>query len=96
MYKTLFFLKKTDDQEIIKHFHDITLKLLSEIAGTEVKAAKVESNLLLDDKYIMFSEITASSKEAMDKMMYSNPGKALNKDLMNFHQFITVISVNYE
>jgi hypothetical protein len=95
MYKMLLFLKKTDDEDAVSHFKDFTLKRLSELAQKEVKAADVESNLLLDVKYTKFCEIEVKSKEEWDKMMNSPEGRALNKDLMDFHNNINLIFVDY-
>lgn len=96
MYKILIFLKKTDDEKVLDHFNNFILKNISSAAGTEVKAGNVESNLLLEEKYSKFCEINAASKEEMDKRMSSPEGKSLNKALMDFHQLLTVIAVNYE
>jgi len=95
MYKLLLFLKKTANKEIINLFNDYTLKYLSEINGKEVKAADIESNLLMETKYMKFCEITVSSKEEWDKKMNSRTGKELNKHLMDFHQFVDLIFINY-
>ena len=95
MYKLLLFLKKTDNKEIINLFKDHTLKYLSDINGIEVKAADVESSLLMETKYMKFCEAAVSSKEEWDKKMNSRAGKELNKHLMDFHQFIDLIFVNY-
>ncbi len=96
MYKLLIFLKKTNEDNILEHFNNFILKNISSVEGIEVKAATVESNLLLDERYSKFCELTAGSKDEMDKKMSSPEGKTLNKSLMDFHQFITVIPVNYE
>ncbi|GBD87307.1 hypothetical protein BMS3Abin03_01236 [bacterium BMS3Abin03] len=95
MYKLLFFLHKSGDDLLLQHFREFTLKHLSDITESEVKLAKVESNLLLDTKYSYYCEATANSKNEMDKRMSSKAGKALNKDLMDFHEQLTVIAVNY-
>ena len=95
MYKLLLFLKKTDNKEIINLFNDYTLKYLSEINGSEVKAADVESNLLMETKYMKFCEVESSSKDEWDKKMNSLAGKELNKHLMDFHRFVALIFVNY-
>lgn len=95
MYKMLLFLHKTDEEGVEDHFKEFTLKYLSDLAGTEIKAAEVESNLLLEQKYRLFCEVEAASKEEWDGRMNSKEGKLLNKDLMDFHEFITVIFVNY-
>ncbi|MFO7447399.1 MAG: hypothetical protein R6W90_13595 [Ignavibacteriaceae bacterium] len=96
MYKLLIFLKKTDEVKILDHFNNFILKSISSVAGAEVKSANVESNLLLEEKYSKFCELTAGSKEEMDKKMSSPEGKSLNKSLTDFHQFITVIPINYK
>lgn len=95
MYKILFLVKKNKDSEILEHFNNYILKYLSEISGSEVVSASVESNLLLEQKYDAFCELTASSKEEMDAMMNSESGKKLNKDLSEFHKHIDIITVNF-
>ncbi len=95
MYKLLFFLHKTDDENVLHYFRDNTIKKLEGIIGKHIGIAEVESNLLLEQKYTYFCEISALSKEEMDKMMHSKAGKELNKSLMDFHKNITVIAVNY-
>lgn len=95
MYKLLLFLKKTDNEEINNLFKDHTLKYLSKLKGEEVKAADVESSLLLETKYNKFCEVNVSSKEDWDKIMNSAAGKEFNKHLTDLHQFIDIIFVNY-
>ena len=95
MYKLLFFLHKTDDENVLQFFRDNTIKKLEKIIGENVDIAEVESNLLLEQKYTYYCEISASSKEEMDRMMHSKAGKELNKSLMDFHKNLTVIAVNY-
>lgn len=95
MYKLLFFLHKSDDETLLQHFKDVTIKNLSRITGKEIKIAKVENNLLLDEKYSHFCEIEASSQDEMDKLMHTKAGKELNKDLRDFHSDITIITINY-
>lgn len=95
MYKALIFLKKTSEEKIIDHFRDYTLKYISEIAGKEIKSAAVEANLLLEEKYSYFCELTADSKDHMDQLMNTKAGKELSKDMMEFHKHITIIFVNY-
>ncbi len=95
MYKLLFFLHKTDDENVLQFFRDNTIKILEGIIGKHVGIAEVESNLLLEQKYTYYCEISALSKEEMDRMMHSKAGKELNKSLMDFHKNITVIAVNY-
>ncbi len=95
MYKQLFFLHKTEDDKALAHFREVIVKSLSELAGKEIALAKVESNLLLDQKYSYVCEIEFESKDKMNELMNSKTGKQLNKALMDFHQLITVISINY-
>ncbi len=96
MYKMLMFLKYTDDQNILKHFKDFTIPVLRGLAGKDVKAAKVESSLLLEQKYTWYCEVAVDSKDEWDRMMTSKEGKKLNKDLMDFHKNIDLIFVNFE
>ena len=95
MYKLLFFLHKDEDEEITKHFLDFTVKCLATISGNDIPVAKVESNLLLDQKYSHFCELSSDTKDEMDKLMNCKAGKELNKDLMEFHKYITVIAVDF-
>ncbi len=96
MYKLLLFLKKTNDEQVITHFYEYTVKILSQIVGEEIKTADVESSLLLDQKYIKFCEVTCASKEDWDKKMNSVHGRELNKDLIDFHQYVSIIFVDYK
>lgn len=96
MYKQLFYLHKSENDKALPHFKDVILKHLSELSGNEIKLAKVESNLLLDQKYSYFCEVEFDSKEKMNELMNSKAGKQLTKDLTDFHQMITMITVNYD
>jgi hypothetical protein len=95
MYKILFFLHKSDDKDIISLFKEKIVIKLSEIVGMDVKTAVVESNLLLEQKYSHYCEISAKNKEELDILMHSKAGKELNKELTDFHKNLTVITVNY-
>ncbi len=57
MYKLLFFLNKTDDENVLQFFKDNTVKKLEELIGGNVGFAEVESNLLLEQKYTYYCEI---------------------------------------
>ena len=96
MYRMMMFIKKTDDNNTIKHFRDFTIPILKELSGIDVKPAKVESSLLLEQKYIWFCEVTVDSLDKWNSLMASKEGKKLNKDLMDFHQEIDIIFVNDE
>lgn len=95
MYKMLFFLHKSEDEEIFKHFVEFTVCYLKEIIKSEVQIAKVESNLLLEQKYSHYCEVSGNTKDELDELMNSKAGKELNRDLMEFHKYITVITVDY-
>lgn len=95
MYKILIFIHKPVDDKILAYFKDKTLKLLSELTGMEISLAKVESNLLLDKKYSYFCEVQFQSKDEMDSLMNSGTGLELNKNLMDFHEYLTIINVDY-
>jgi hypothetical protein len=96
LYKLLLFLNKTNDEGIINHFEENTLKYLSDLTGGEkIESADVESNLLLPLKFSRFCEVSISSKEEWDMKMNSKEGRELSKHLMDFHQHITAIFVNY-
>lgn len=96
MYKILFLLHKPTDEKILNHFKEHTLKIISELTNKNVSIARIESNLLTDQNYSYYCEAEFPSKDEMDKVMNSKNGLALNKDIMDFHKFLTVISVNYE
>lgn len=95
MYKILFFLHKSDDATIVNSFRKKIVNKLSEIMGKDVKTAAVESNLLLEQKYSHYCEISTKNKEEMDILMYSKSGKELTKELNDLHKNLTVITVNF-
>ncbi|HMN26252.1 MAG TPA: hypothetical protein PKE38_17220 [Ignavibacteriaceae bacterium] len=95
MYKQLFFLHKSENEKGISQFKDVILEHLTELSGKEIKLAKVESNLLLDQKYSYCCEVEFESKDKMNELMNSKAGKQLTKALMDFHQMITIIVINY-
>ncbi len=95
MYKLLLFVKKTNDEQVIFHFKEYTIKFLSNLAKKEIKIAEVESSLLADQKYSHFCELTFNSKEEFDQLMTTDEGKAVNKDLTDFHQYLNIIFINY-
>lgn len=95
MYKILIFTLTTD-KDFCNYFNSNFIPLLNEINGNEVKIGKVESNLLLDLKYDQFCEISADSKDQMDEKLNSPAGRKLGKLLMESHQNLSVIAVNFE
>ena len=95
MYKQLFFLHKSENDKALPHFKDVILAHLSELSDKHIELAKVESNLLLEQKFSYFCEVEFESKDKMNELMNSKTGKHLSKDLMDFHQMITMISINY-
>ena len=84
MYKQLFFLHKSENDKALPHFKDVILDHLSELSGKKIKLAKVESNLLLDQKYSYFCEVEFESKDKMNELMNSKAGKQLNKRFNGF------------
>lgn len=96
MYKLLLFLHKTDDEQVINHFEKYTVKYLSEISGENVNIGNVESNLLLEQKFGEFCEVSFESKEKWQELMNSKAGRDLNNDLADFHKNVTVIFVDYQ
>jgi hypothetical protein len=96
MYKQLFLLHKSEIDKALSHFKDVILTHLSELSGRTINLARVESNLLLDQKYSYFCEVEFESKDKMNELMNSKSGKQLTKDLMDFHKMITMISINYD
>ena len=96
MYKLLFFLRKPVDEKILNHFNEKTIPILSELTGKNVSIAEVESNLLAEQKFTFFCEAEFTSKEDMDRIMNSKSGLELNKDMMDFHEHLSIIAVNYK
>ena len=95
MYKLLLFLRKTNEKQILSHFQEITLENLSELAGKKVLPGKIESNLLTDTKYCYVCELEVNKKEEMDKLFNTKHGKELTRDLMNYHEYVDLIFVDY-
>ncbi len=95
MYKLLFFLKKTNHEQIQNHFIEYTIKYISAVVHQDIKIGKVESSLLLDSNYSLFCEAKVESKDTWDSLMNTVEGKELNKDLMEFHNSISVVFIDY-
>ena len=95
MYKLLLFLNKTNEENILNHFREFTIKQLTEAIDKEIKIGKVESSLLLEQKYSLFCEVTMDSKDEWNSKMTTKAGKEFNKDLMEFHKYITPIFIVY-
>lgn len=96
MYKILIFLKKTEEEKVIDHFKNFILKYFSELTGKNLDIGLVESNPLLETKFTHFIEINFESKEKWEKLLGSEKGESLEQDLIDFHNFISIIFVNYE
>ena len=96
MYKILVFLKKTDDKNVINHFKNFLVKYFSNLIGKDLPIGSVESNPLLEVKYSLFAELEFESKEKWEKLIGSEVGEELEKDLLEFHNYIAIIFVNYE
>jgi hypothetical protein len=96
MYKILFFLHKTDDDNLISLFKDKIAGKLQEMSGKIVETAEVDNNFLLDQKYSLYCEIATHEREEMDKLMQTKAGKELNRALAELIDDITVIAVNYK
>ena len=96
MYKILFFLHKTDDENLLNLFKEKIAGKLSEMADEVVETAEVDNNFLLDQKYSLYCEISADEREEMDKLMQTKEGKELSRALSELVNDITVIAVNYK
>lgn len=96
MYKMLMFLKKSDDPNVLNHFKSFTIPALNKLSGENIKAAKVESSLLIEQKYNWFCEAVVGSKNEWDKLMTTKEGKIFGKDLTDFHKSVDLIFVNYD
>jgi len=96
MYKVLVFLKKSNEETVIDHFRKFFAACFSNLIGKEIDFGTVESNPLLEIKYSLFFEIDFESKEKWERLLGSEAGKELEKDLIEFHKYITIIFVDYE
>lgn len=95
MQKILYFLHKTDEEEVLNFFNEILVETLSKMSGKEIHIGQVENSFLLNQKFVSFCEIEMQSQTQMNELMVSNEGKSLNKMLMNYHTHITIIIVNF-
>lgn len=96
MYKLLIFLNISNDNELLTHFREKTLALLSRISDSEVKIAKVENSLMFENKFDFYCEVCTESKDKMDEKMNSISGKELMRDLAGLHKNINLVFINYE
>lgn len=96
MIKMLLFVKKDIEENVLDHFRNFTLELLKDLGGEKFITGTVMSSLLLENKYNFYCELTANSKEEMDRLLSGETGKKLNKDLADFHNEIDIIFINLE
>jgi hypothetical protein len=95
MYKTIFFIHKSDDKETREIIINNVIPSFSKIFNQEILLGKIESNLLNDLKFEFCFEVTAGSKDEFDKLMNSEEGKKINKELAGIFKNITVYPVNF-
>lgn len=95
MYKLIIFINKNLDEQTSNHLREYTIKYIEDLAGEKIKIGKVESNLLLDEKYQYFIEITTKTKDEMDAKMEGKAGRELIKDLSEMHRFLTFIFIDF-
>lgn len=96
MYKILVFLHQTSNEDIVEHFNSFTVKYFSELVNQELKVGKVESNPLLEMKFSLFVQIDFESKTKWEELIGSAKGEKLEKDLIDFHKYLTIIFIDYE
>lgn len=95
MYRLMIFLKKTDNEPLVNHFKDVILKYLREMSGQDIELAKVEGSSFMEDKYRYYCEISADSKEDIDKMMVSPIGRKFTREITSFVNDIVMFYANY-
>lgn len=95
MYKLIVFIKKNLDTQTSNHLKEYTLKHLEELAGEKITIGKVESNILLDEKYQYYIEVSAANKDEMDKRLEGKAGRELIMDLAEMHKFLTFIFIDF-
>ncbi len=95
MYKTIFFVKNTGDEQIIQVINKRMIPLMQKIFKQEIPVGKIESNLLDDRKFEYYFEISCNSKTEFDMMMNSNEGKSINKELSGIHNDILIYSIQF-
>lgn len=95
MFKQLFFLHKSENDKALPHFKDVLLNHFKQITNKNILLAKVDSNLLLDQKYSYYFEVEFESKDKMDELMNSSSGKLISRALMDYHQIITIINIDF-
>ncbi len=96
MYKTIFFVHKSDDESIKTAVIERVIPALKEIFNTEIKTGKVESNLLNPVKYDLYFEVTCKDKSEFDKQMNSPNGRNVNKELAGILNDVTIYSIDIQ
>lgn len=96
MYKTIFFVHKSDDESIKTAVIERVIPALKEIFNTEIKTGKVESNLLNPVKYDLYFEVTCKDKFEFDKQMNSPNGRNVNKELAGILNDVTIYSIDIQ
>jgi serine protease inhibitor ecotin len=96
MYKMMIFLKKTENEPLRNHFKSELLSSLREISGQDIQIAKVEGSLLTTEKFEYYCEITAESKDQIDKMLATPKGKRLSREISAYVNELVIFYANYK
>ncbi len=96
MYKTIFFVHKSDDESVKKAVIERVLPSLSEIFNTDIKTGKVESNLLNPVKYDLYFEVTCKDKSEFNRQMNSPQGRIVNKELAGIFKDVIIYSIDFQ
>lgn len=96
MYKTIFFVHKSNDESVKSAVIERVIPTLKEIFNTDITTGKVESNLLNPVKYDLYFEVNCKDKSEFDRQMNSQAGRNVNKELAGILNDVTIYSIDIQ
>ena len=95
MYKTIFFVHKSADESVKQAMSERVIPTLNELFKLKIDTGKVENNLLNEVNYDLFFEINCENKSEFDRLMNSQPGRNVSKELAGFFNDVTIYSIEF-
>ena len=95
MYKTIFFIHKSEDHSVKTAVAERVIPALNELFNKDIKTGNVESNLLNEEKFDIYFEVNCENKTEFDRQMNSPQGRNVNKDLAGIFNYVTIYSIDF-
>lgn len=95
MVKLYILRRKTDDKDVHKYFESTLVEQVLKVFEEQPLSGTVQGSVLLEDPFDAVYEVAVPTKEKMDTLLATEAGVALNKSLYDYHNFITVMFVEF-